>query len=320
MPYHPDPGTNKDIISVTAGLYFWLVFRGVTPGTYTNADVATDNVNGFHNGFRVRVKTFEEATVQWAANCFRTHGDICPVAEAERRVLQVAPASNPTPNNTGNFSSAQCAFVDTANTNPNHPAFATSRMPFAAPQATPEFGAYLNSIAHAIPPAPAPSSTSRVAFQAAGGSQGMPAPGLVTSAAAAPMLSFSGGPLSFSGGPSTTPALPYVAGSRLVPQGCFAPSVRHASVQGEAVEHAWRKVPQPAVDKAWGKKPESAAAAFAQMGTGPPVDLHWGVKGIHRTWASRLDALAAAFELGMDPNSVFGHPDPAVVEAYTKSA
>ncbi|KAJ7791897.1 hypothetical protein B0H13DRAFT_1935850 [Mycena leptocephala] len=59
-------------------------------------------------------------------------------------------------------------------------------------------------------------------------------------------------------------------------------------------------------------------SAFAQMGCGDPVFMHWGVKGIYRTYASRFDALTAVQKLQIPSSDVFGDADPAVVEAWCK--
>ncbi|KAJ7024567.1 hypothetical protein C8F04DRAFT_1192244 [Mycena alexandri] len=62
------------------------------------------------------------------------------------------------------------------------------------------------------------------------------------------------------------------------------------------------------------------AAAFAQMGDGPPVEIHWGVKGVYRTYASHLDTVTAARKLGIPDNDIIGDVDPAVVEAWVRRA
>ncbi|KAJ7161806.1 hypothetical protein C8R43DRAFT_1123524 [Mycena crocata] len=63
----------------------------------------------------------------------------------------------------------------------------------------------------------------------------------------------------------------------------------------------------------------SATVAFARMGTGPPIAVHWGIKGVLRTFASRDDAIEAAEKLGIHRTMVAGDANPAVVEAWVRS-
>ncbi|KAJ7691078.1 hypothetical protein B0H16DRAFT_1486813 [Mycena metata] len=62
------------------------------------------------------------------------------------------------------------------------------------------------------------------------------------------------------------------------------------------------------------------AAAFAKMGDGPPVEVHWGVKGVYRTYPSHFDAVAVARKLNIPDNDIIGNADPAVVEAWVRRA
>ncbi|KAJ7141819.1 hypothetical protein C8R46DRAFT_1233526 [Mycena filopes] len=86
---------------------------------------------------------------------------------------------------------------------------------------------------------------------------------------------------------------------------------------------------QPGSSKAWPTtssgspskgKGNTGAAAFEKMGQGPPVDMHWGVKGVFKTYASYEDAVAAARKLGIAESDIAGDTDPAVMEAWVKRA
>ncbi|KAJ7724197.1 hypothetical protein B0H16DRAFT_1472468 [Mycena metata] len=65
---------------------------------------------------------------------------------------------------------------------------------------------------------------------------------------------------------------------------------------------------------------DRGATAFAKMGDGPPVEVHWGVKGVYRTYPSHLDAVAVARKLKIPDNDIIGDADPAVVEAWVRRA
>lgn len=211
--------------------------------------------------------------MQWEAGCLQTHGTLCPVAEAERRVLQAkVPQGTIGPSSTGiQFSKVQREFIKTAAATPalsqGGGVFAGSaRVPGATSTVSAEFGRYLNAIGHSVPAA------------------------RVNHAAAAKGLA-SNGPPSNSGAASS-------------------------STSTSTSAHP--------------------ASAFAQMGTATPVDVHWGVKGIYCTYATRyvltfansasliclpsFDALAAAQKLQIPASDVFGDSDPAVVEAWCKRA
>jgi hypothetical protein len=185
------------------------------------SDRATNQVNGFRHGFRIKVARYNKSIVQWEANCWHYHGTVCPVAEAERSVLvaKVPQRDIGTPATAIQFSKIQREFVTSA-ANPTHPAFAVSHTPLAAPTVSAAFGAYLNAIGHSVPAAKVKPVAAAAKFPASN-----PTP---TAAAATTSTSSSPSP-STSGHPGS---------------------------------------------------------AFAQMGCGDPVFMHWGVKGIYRTYAS----------------------------------
>ncbi|KAJ7806504.1 hypothetical protein B0H13DRAFT_2387071 [Mycena leptocephala] len=160
MPYFPEPGVDRESHSDEANKYFYVVFRGHIPGTYTDSEVATNQVNGFSHGFRIRVPRYDDAIVQWEAGCLQTHGTLCPVAEAERRVLQAkVPQGTIGPSSTGiQFSKVQREFIKTAAAAPalsqGGGVFAGSaRVPGATSTVSAEFGRYLNAIGHSVPAA-----------------------------------------------------------------------------------------------------------------------------------------------------------------------
>ncbi|KAJ7438642.1 hypothetical protein B0H11DRAFT_1935083 [Mycena galericulata] len=74
----------------------------------------------------------------------------------------------------------------------------------------------------------------------------------------------------------------------------------------------------------------SGAAAFAQMGDAAPVDVHWGIEGIHRIFATRGElrefdpfpssagAVETAAKLGIPSSKVVGDVDPEIVAKWVK--
>ncbi|KAJ7846649.1 hypothetical protein B0H13DRAFT_1907679 [Mycena leptocephala] len=170
IPYFPNPGVDRESHSDAANKFFYVVFCSHIPGTYTDpssagltlmsSKIATDQVDAFCHGFRIKVARYDDAVVQWEASCFQTHGTLCPVAEAECRVLQAkVPQGTIGPSSTGiQFSKVQREFIKTAAASPAlsqaggvHPPFAVSRLPGAAPTVSAAFGNYLNAIGHSVP-------------------------------------------------------------------------------------------------------------------------------------------------------------------------
>ncbi|KAJ7822844.1 hypothetical protein B0H13DRAFT_2376434 [Mycena leptocephala] len=240
MPYFPEPGVDRESHSDEANKYFYVVFRGHIPGTYTDSEVATNRLMGSATG---SASEFRDTTTHSAmgAGCLQTHGTLCPVAEAERRVLQAkVPQGTIGPSSTGiPFSKVQREFIKLPRPHLRSPKVAASsrgraRVPGATSTVSAEFGRYLNAIGHSVPAA------------------------------------------------------------RVNP-----PRPRRLDIDLDL---------------------RSSCSAFAQMGTATPVDVHWGVKGIYRTYATRFDALAAAQKLQIPASDVFGDSDPAVVEAWCKRA
>ncbi|KAJ7027249.1 hypothetical protein C8F04DRAFT_1189686 [Mycena alexandri] len=240
MPYYPSPGVDVDLHSDSSETYFYVVERGFVVGTYTDAKIATQQVEGYRGGFRVKVPRFDDAKVQWAAMCAADHGFICPVAAAEQQVLvptaPVYTAASSTP--LASFSAAQRKFVlDAVSGKPT---------PLPGVQAT-----------TVIPAASQPTARATTTTYA-------------SSSAAPPGISASSG--SSKGRPTASTSCNFGTG----------------------------------------------AAAFSKMGDGPPVNLHWGVKGVFRTYASQLDAVAVARKLNIPDTDIISDPDAAFVEAWSK--
>ncbi|KAJ7019901.1 hypothetical protein C8F04DRAFT_1275728 [Mycena alexandri] len=153
MPYYPSPNVDTELHSDSAETNFYVVERGFVVGTYTEAKLATQQVEGYRGGYRVKFPRFEDAKVQWAAMCAAEHGFICPVAAAEAQFLSptasVSTAVSST--NTASFGAAQRKFVQDAVSGKPTPlpgVQATTSIPASsqpAPKPKPPLAAYANS-------------------------------------------------------------------------------------------------------------------------------------------------------------------------------
>ncbi|KAJ7024746.1 hypothetical protein C8F04DRAFT_1270016 [Mycena alexandri] len=116
MPYYPCPDVDTELHSDSSETNFYVVERGFVVGTYTDPKIATKQVEGYRDGYRIKVPRYEDAVVQWEAMCAANHGFICPVAAAESRTLPpraiLSTAASLT--HTSSFGAAQRKFVDAA--------------------------------------------------------------------------------------------------------------------------------------------------------------------------------------------------------------
>ncbi|KAJ7022890.1 hypothetical protein C8F04DRAFT_1194050 [Mycena alexandri] len=238
MPYYPDPGVDTELHSDSTNTNFYVVERGFVTGTYTCPKKATKQVEGYREGYRIKVARYEDAVVQWEAMCAATHGFICPVAAAESMVLppRALGSTVASSTRTAAFGAAQRKFVDAA-------VSGKLARPLPGVQGTPN----------------SPSAASQPA-RSGGSSKREPTP----------------------------PAQQTSSSSTGI--GGFANNLG------------------------------TGAAAFSRMGQGPPIAVHWGVKGVYRTYASHVDALATARKLGISDNDIISDPDAAFVEAWVKRA
>ncbi|KAJ7029732.1 hypothetical protein C8F04DRAFT_1187409 [Mycena alexandri] len=220
MPYYPSPNVDTKLHSDSAETNFYVVERSFVVGTYTEAKLATQQVEGYRGGYRVKVPCFEDA---------KCSGRRSAEAQFLSPTASVSTAVSST--NTASFGAAQRKFVQDA----------------VSGKPTPLPGVQANtSIPASCQPAPKPKP---------------------------PLAAYAN------------------SGSRPT---CKTESTTAGNGFG------------------------TGAAAFSKMGDGPPVDLHWGVKGVYHTYASHLNALAIARKLNIPDKDIIGDPDSALVEAWVK--
>ncbi|KAJ7431402.1 hypothetical protein B0H11DRAFT_1941806 [Mycena galericulata] len=264
MPYYPESGVDRDVHSETSGCKFYVVLHGFVKGTYTSASRANDQVIRYSNFAMCKTNTYEEAEEEWAANCCRLHGAVCPVAQMQQRALPPPSAHS------SSAEAPRAPWFTGAERQLFNSASASAPLATAGPtvtlqhSTTPSFAAGLPQFSAM---APQPGFSFPAAKASSSASKEFPASG--STSAASPSKSKSASAASFT--PSTTTPV------------------------------------------------ASGASAFTQMGTGGPVHVHWGVKGLFRTFASRVEALDAAKFLGIPTTHVAGDADPAVMEAWVRA-
>ncbi|KAJ6487270.1 hypothetical protein C8R47DRAFT_1216461 [Mycena vitilis] len=82
MPYHTEPGIDRVQHSQNTACRFYVACPARIQGVYHTDKQADEQVKGFRNGKAIAVHFWDDAEEEWALDCLRWHGEVCPNARA----------------------------------------------------------------------------------------------------------------------------------------------------------------------------------------------------------------------------------------------
>ncbi|KAJ7642309.1 hypothetical protein DFH06DRAFT_1137330 [Mycena polygramma] len=80
MPYHTEPGIDRLEHSANTACKFYVACPARIQGLYHTDKQADEQVKGFRNGKAIAVHFWDDAEEEWALDCLRWHGEVCPNA------------------------------------------------------------------------------------------------------------------------------------------------------------------------------------------------------------------------------------------------